>query len=63
MEKFIIYLFREFKIKKDKLSLEISQLKLALSKMREENNKEENDLKRKKQSTDQVYVENISSYD
>ena len=31
--------------------------------MREENNKEETDLKRKKQAADQYYAENINQYD
>lgn len=39
---------KEFKTKEEKLNLEISQLKLQLSKMRDEDNKEESDLKRKK---------------
>ena len=31
--------------------------------MREDNNKEENDLKRKKQQTDSFYADNINQYD
>lgn len=54
---------KEYKTKEEKLNLEISQMKLQLSKMRDEDNKEETDLKRKKQAADQYYAENINQYD
>lgn len=59
MEKYL-FKVREYKTKEEKLNLEISQLKLQLNKMRDEDNKEETDLKRKKQAADQYYAENIN---
>lgn len=58
-----MFYFREYKTKEEKLNLEISSLKLSLSKTREDDNKEETDLKRKKQAADQYYAENVNQYD
>ena len=54
---------RDFKQKEEKLNAEILTLKQQINKMREDNNKEENDLKRKKQQTDSFYADNINKYD
>ena len=54
---------RDFKQKEEKLNAEILTLKQQINKMREDNNKEENDLKRKKQQTDSFYADNINQYD
>ena len=44
----IVNIIRDLKTKEEKLNLELLQLRQQLNKMREDNNKEETDLKRKK---------------
>lgn len=54
---------KDHKTKEEKLSTELAQLKTTFNQLKDQNQNEENQLKRRKAASDQLLTESISVYD